>query len=246
MVYAIKPNIMRKIFVLFALLFLLHNVAKAQSFTMINDTIHITATPGIHNYFDSLVINASPATFSWSIIASDFPADWQTPSVSAFCDDNVCRNMNVLWPTPATNDTTFPYAAHDTGVLKLALDLTPSSTSGCYYVTARLHNISSYADSATETWGICYTATTGTAIVSYNDNITTYPNPANDELHVQYDANMQISTAEVYSLMGRRLKTTPCANGEAYIKINDIAPGLYFIRLSDAVGVSHIVRFVKK
>ena len=220
---------MKLLYTLSAALFTLFNCTSvsAQSFTEINDTIHISATPSLHNYYDSIVIGTSPVTFSWDIIYCNFPASWMDNA--AFCDNAFCRTLNTL-SSSGSIDTSESYNPSDTGALRLTLDLPVGAPSGCYYVTARLHNIAAYSDSATETWNVCSATTDVQVINTASISLTTSPNPT----HTTFTLNLKSTQNEeatiiITNMLGEKVKQlTATTNTDTQIQLDSPA-GIYFI-----------------
>ena len=81
------------------------------------------------------------------------------------------------------------------------------------------------------------------------DNVSIYPNPATDEVNVQYTNNVQqeIESVEVYDLCGRAVNTVIGANNDLHMRINisSLSSGLYFLRVTTDQGVV-TKRFVKR
>lgn len=214
---------------------LICNQSHAQSFTVLTDTIYITATPGAATYFDSIITGTSPVTYSWKVIDCDFPADWLSPAHSGFCDDVGCRYLSVLWPS-STLENTISYLPADTSVLDLALDLTTSSTLGCYYVTVKLHNIAIPTDSATETFIICFTGSLITPGLNEDAQLVIYPNPVNDELNLVFDKNMGAASIKIIDVFGREVINKTTVNTTNRINLNNIPKGFYYLQLFNASG----------
>ncbi len=237
---------MKKMFVLVTVMIcsVFGNRTYSQSFTMLTDTIYISAAPGFATYFDSIVTGIAPVTYTWKVIDCNFPADWQTPAASGFCDDNLCRYLPALWPTGAV-ETSLVYLPSDTGVLDLYLDLTSTTTPGCYYVTARLHNVAIPADSATETWIICYHPVATPAVIR-NAEIRLFPNPANDELNLVYDQNARITSLMVFDVLGKEEASQQAGSGTSLIDIHTLSKGVHYIRLFSSSGeVVAVRKFLK-
>ncbi len=237
---------MKKMILLVAVLLgsVLGNRTYSQSFTMLTDTIYISAAPGFASYFDSIVTGTAPVTYTWKVIDCNFPGDWRTATASGFCDNDLCLFMPSLWPTGAV-ETSAPYLASDTGVLDLTLDLTSTSTPGCYYVTVMLHNVLIPTDSAKETFIICYSTLAAPAAIN-NANISLYPNPANSELNLSYAPNAGITSLKVFDVMGTEEASQATGNSTSLVDIHTLSKGVHFIRLINQSGeVVAIRKFVK-
>ncbi len=219
---------------------------KAQSFTVLADTIFYAATPTAETIFDTVSTGSSAVPYSWKVIDCNFPADWLSPGASGFCDHDLCRTLYSLWPSGITCNTT-PYDTGSTWVLDLALDLGPASTTGCFYVTVRLNNTSIPTDVDTETWYVCYAgAALDVSGGKVKKEISLFPNPANDILNTLFDPNSGICKLEIIDVSGKLIHAQSCSNGNAKISILDIPQGVYFIRFVNSEGaVIAVRRFIK-
>ncbi len=74
--------------------------------------------------------------------------------------------------------------------------------------------------------------------------IRIYPNPVEEELHLSVRDGVRLSRAEIYNQTGQRLfvKEQP---GES-LRVDNLKPGVYFLRLRDNEGNEALIRFIKK
>ena len=77
--------------------------------------------------------------------------------------------------------------------------------------------------------------------ISYTDGIRIYPNPAETFFIIQSDSHLKNPVLEILDPCGRIVMTTQCINGQV-IFINDLAPGIYFIRLTNRITQLSIKR----
>jgi len=73
--------------------------------------------------------------------------------------------------------------------------------------------------------------------------ITLYPNPANDQLNIKYNAPLAGSVASVYDVSGRAILTQTLK--ENALNISNLTTGTYFLNLN-VEGKSITLRFIKK
>jgi Secretion system C-terminal sorting domain len=241
------PTIMKNLLILFSFVLMLCSPkgSDAQSFTMLTDTIYITATPAPILYFDSVVIGTSPVGFKWKVIDCNFPPDWLATPVSAFCDKDVCRYLAFLWPS-GFQTTTTSYPAGDTAVLDLALDLSTATSTGCFYVTVRLYNPAIVADSADETFIICFPSTLAAPAISPGNKVAVFPNPAGNELNVTYDKNAGVQIVKVFDILGKEIISQPCTDGHISLNMLGVSKGVYYVQLLNDKGTVVVSRkFVK-
>jgi hypothetical protein len=236
---------MRKIYVLLCgILFMANSVyVKAQSFTVQHDTVRYNYA-GINgqSVFD-LISNTTSADIklSWKVIATDFPADWL--GATGICDNNLCYNMSPgLWPSMSTMTSDWYHPAITTGDFHLLPALTvPSATppfdaaNGTHYVTVRLQNSTLSTDTAIIVF-IISKGTLGVPSVSKADDIMLYPNPANSEVNVVYDASHDVKNIAVYNIIGKMESVYKVNGTSANLNLEHISSGIYFVKLYDSAG----------
>ena len=77
--------------------------------------------------------------------------------------------------------------------------------------------------------------------VDENDgaNITVYPNPATDRIHIEgIETDSEIG---IYNMMGMRVKSL-ALQGEEDITVSDLAAGIYLIRINGCISVTFVKR----
>jgi Secretion system C-terminal sorting domain len=219
---------------------------RGQSFTVINDTIYYAATPSLERVFDTVSTGSSAVPYTWKVIDCNFPPDWLVTGVSGYCDQDLCWDLNTLWPSGVTENTT-PYASGSLAMLDLVLGLGPASTTGCYYVTVRLFNTTIPTDVDTETWYVCYAGSTlDVSAKTVKNEVSVFPNPAGELLNTTFDMHSGICKLEVCDLFGKVLLSQNCTNGNAKISLADIPHGVYFARFFNSEGAIVVTRrFIK-
>jgi hypothetical protein len=73
----------------------------------------------------------------------------------------------------------------------------------------------------------------------YSDNIKIYPNPANDEIVIEFAENIAFSSIIVFDILGRNMncKLTQISLNNFKIKTNDFESGIYFINIVDSGNI---------
>ena len=79
-------------------------------------------------------------------------------------------------------------------------------------------------------------------LVSEEDAIAVYPNPAKD---VVYLKGTDIQYVEVYNTLGMQILARNINDSES-IDIADFAKGMYFLRITDNKGNISIKKFIKE
>ena len=71
-----------------------------------------------------------------------------------------------------------------------------------------------------------------------------YPNPAQDQLHLQYSPDVQPKTIELYDLQGRLVRTQ--SKGLESVNVQGLAPGQYLMKVTLEDGKSYTDKVVKE
>ena len=79
--------------------------------------------------------------------------------------------------------------------------------------------------------------TPGTGINDNDNNVSIYPNPANNVINVNASSN--INTIEVFNMMGQRVAAFDANNTTANINVSALANGIYTMRITTENGVSN-------
>lgn len=226
----------------FCLLFLCISVCavRAQSFTALHDTMYISLTADTVSRDTIINTTSSAVNIRWQVVASDFPACWKENT--AICDMSHCYGMLELWPSPMLRNVTYPAGAEPFNCIT---DVSPCMP-GCYYLTARLHNVAIPTDTALITYIICKPVPAAVGMVKTSSEINVFPDPATATINVAYGTN-DIAKIEVYNLVGRLMGAYTCSKGNAAIDVNSLVPGVYMVRLVDAHGrVAATRKFTKQ
>ncbi len=209
--------------------------AFAQSFSVAHDTVWMTAGYGAKIFPDSVINNTSSnLSLQWKVVASNIPADWQSPN-SGFCDPSLCYEMAAVWPSGSVKTVIVnpgPQAYY------LAINFDLATSWGCYYIRVRMNNAAIVTDTAYETFMICRNHPAGVVQqLSSMDDVVLYPNPASDELNLVYHPQTGVKTIAIYDVIGKMkaiFKTTD--DNSANLNLASVGPGIYFVRLMNAEG----------
>lgn len=226
---------MRKIVYLLALPFLFAaNAASAQSFTMQKDTVSVAGSQyfDISNYIHNDTTIAIKV--SWRIIQENLPQSWKDNASFGLCDNIMCYTNSVLGGSTQTTDTIL---ADSQTIFKVQLDLGPSTvlptTSGPVYVTVELTQGSTID---TVTFVAYKWATNISKTQIAKDEITLYPNPAQNEVNVTFGKETGVKTIAIYNLVGKQMVAYRTNGTSAKLDIDKIPSGIYFVRLMDNSG----------
>jgi Secretion system C-terminal sorting domain len=221
--------------------------AQAQTFTVPHDTVYVpnfSTVPLAQPHDDLKNITGNNLTIRWHVVACDLPADWLLAAAFGICDDSTCKNNtgNVVWNSGTSSGSMFTAhyyanATHDSvGSFSLALDFTSATTVGCHYVTVNLSDfIGGYSKDIT--FKVCkLPAQIPSLAKTSGTDFSVYPNPANNELNVVFDAYNDVHNIAVYNFIGRVMNVYKVTGNSANLDIQGIPAGIYFIRLLNSFG----------
>lgn len=90
-------------------------------------------------------------------------------------------------------------------------------------------------------WSAILTATaTNSGIEDFlANNVTLFPNPANDVIHVECSLNnLQVEMLEVFDVYGKLIRTVGAGDTSRQINVSGLAAGLYFVRVTTDQGIA--------
>jgi|GEM_PF-2734225 len=105
-------------------------------------------------------------------------------------------------------------------------DVFTASVISCNYNTAAF----SYLTPQISPYNICPTTNT-IDVVSANDFLQIFPNPANDMLNIISSKN-RIEKVEIFSISGEKILEHIIKSNSITIPVNGISPGLYFMKIN--------------
>jgi hypothetical protein len=214
---------------------------KAQSFTFNKDTVTAPVSTSATVYNNITIPGSSPVTVKWHVIASDFPADWLTPTAFGICDGSQCRNNlgdTLLWNAATSSGPVYQctYPGGAIGTFDLTPDLTAATSTGCHYVSVLVNEAVPLGDSKVITFVICKSGLNVPGISGAENNMILYPNPASNEINVVYDVNAGVKNMAVYSIIGKVMSVYKVTGNSANLNIENIPSGVYFVRAFNSNG----------
>ena len=76
------------------------------------------------------------------------------------------------------------------------------------------------------------------------DQITVYPNPANNRLNINNKDNIKISSLSIFNTLGQLILTIPNAKKTTTIDVSSLKSGNYFLRINSEKGIYN-TKFIK-
>ncbi|MCK9338363.1 MAG: choice-of-anchor J domain-containing protein, partial [Bacteroidales bacterium] len=102
-------------------------------------------------------------------------------------------------------------------------------------------------DSITDWSAVQSFTTTTVGIAEYEGlNVSLYPNPANSEINVQLSASLHNGQIAIYDVYGKLLKQVAVEGNLTTINIQNMASGVYFVRILDGNNILQTMKVVKK
>ena len=82
-------------------------------------------------------------------------------------------------------------------------------------------------------------------IIGQSDNLSLYPNPANDAITVSIPTNTKYDFISIFNIQGELIQQQPLLNSTSEINISNLTSGMYVIKATNPE--TYIVkRFVKE
>lgn len=218
---------------------------SAQSFTVEHDTVRasINNTATIYNNITNTSVSTGPGlTVKWKVKNTDFPADWLAATAFGICDNNACVNNTgdtALWNAAKSTGTTYtslPYVYNVAGTFDLNLNFT-MVTLGTHWVTITITDPTALpAYNKDVTFIVTKMPTSIPSMSSQEDKVMLYPNPANNDLNLVFDANADVKNIAVYNVIGKIMNVYKVTGNSANLNIENIPSGIYFVKLYNASG----------
>jgi Secretion system C-terminal sorting domain len=241
---------MKHLYIYFVLscLFIKLSSSTAQTFSVPHDTVYATVRGASIIHDDITNTTATQFKLRWHVLATDFPADWLTPTAFGICDNLTClanSGDTLLWRTAtSTSGSNFLsdfYMPSVPGLFDLNLDLSAATTLGSHWVTIAITDPGSfYTKNITFVinklpLGIKELQNTGA-------ELTIYPNPARNDLNVVYDDLEDVKSIVLYNIIGKAVKVYRVNTTSANLNLENVPSGIYFLRLFDSKGSLLVTR----
>lgn len=208
---------------------------EAQSFTMQHDTITTTAY-GYVDIYNYLTNNTSDTLrVKWKVIYENLPQSWEDYAAFGICDNVTCYDKAVLTGGTLTTDT---IGAGKNMSFKMQIDVssssvTPTSAGNPMYVS---YELSEGTTIDTVTFAIYKWGTNIAKVNNSKDDISLYPNPAQNEVNVTFNRELGVKNVAIYNLVGKQISVYRVNGTSAKLDIERIPAGIYFLRLVDSNG----------
>jgi hypothetical protein len=212
-------------------------MAKSQTatFTVVADTVPATINGG-GGITDNITNTGAPGglILKWHVIASDFPADWRSGGAFGICDNNTCypnAGDTALW-NGASGPAHFsvPYDYNQSRLFDLSLNYSTVAL-GTHYVTIAITDTAGAGYTKNITFIVTKAPTRVPVTGNSEEKTLLYPNPANNEVNVVYDANADVKNIAVYNVIGKVMTVYKVTGNSANLNIENIPSGIYFVRL---------------
>lgn len=222
-------------------------IIKAQSFTTTADTVWGTITGTEVKYNNIVLPSSTPVTIKWNVAATDFPADWLAPTAFGICDGNTCRyntQDTLLWRTASSTPGDVFTCNYPGAGGSMVFDYSPNfgtgsgvTSNGTHYLSVFLSDGVPLGTTKIITFVISRGTTSTPTIKSGGEgNVMLYPNPANGEVNVVFDANADVKSVAIYNIIGKMMNVYKVAGNSANLNIENVPSGIYFLKLYNSKG----------
>ncbi|MGB0390079.1 MAG: T9SS type A sorting domain-containing protein [Salibacteraceae bacterium] len=218
---------MKKLLLLSAVFIMSLGATAQLSFDQ--DTASLTMEANVSHKAEILVSNTGnhKVKIRWSLISSTLNDDWGLQ----FCECNNCYT-NDFGPLPTS------------GACADSMDIGESLK---WYLTVNPYNepmekgewiikVTNVTDNISDT--LYYYAKNPLSVnnISANANVTSFPNPANDELVINYElTNVSKPQLTIYSIVGEEIATYQLNNIGGVLRLNtqELKNGMYFYSIKE-------------
>jgi hypothetical protein len=207
--------------------------AQTPTFVTEHDTVNATFGGNAIEVHNNITALAGNVTVVWREVGNNFPSGWTCSSCLQVCDNKTCYTNGLDAITNGSSKTSLPYST-TMGLFKGLFDFT-GGPSGTHYITFNLRDsASSYNKDIT--FVINKWPTSASSVTKNGDDVTLYPNPANDEVNVLFDGDLGVKNIAVYNVIGKSMVVYRVAGNSAKMDISKLPSGVYFLRMSDIRG----------
>jgi hypothetical protein len=231
---------MKKITLLFAMIMIVLTSARvqAQSFRMDKgDTSKMNwVFPGGDMQIFNKIINKTSAYIKvqWHVVDYHMDPGWDCGGI---CDNITCYTWDDNLKNGVTKnvtDTITPNGPIFDNHVILNGNSAAGNTKG--WIRIRYKDIVSM--DSTEATFVGYKMGSGVSIVRYDDNVTIFPNPAQNYIDVLYTSSADVKTISIYNIIGKLVSVyRVSSNTSAHCEFNnDMPSGIYLVRLADSKG----------
>jgi hypothetical protein len=229
---------MKKTLLLSALTGLLSlSAATAQTFEAQQGDTSIAAYSGGSNlsvYNRIRSTSTTPVKLDWRMTFDGIPPSW---TLTGVCDNIACRSAsdsrNSTWKQ--SDDYGNNYNLNDFHIAYENMTAVPNNTSAVAQITFR--DAANHSSQKTLTF-IATKGTTGVVNVTRTDDeVVLYPNPAREAINVLFNEAAGVKNIALYNLIGKPVMVYRVQhNNSAKLDLNNVASGVYFMRLMNAQG----------
>jgi len=174
--------------------------------------------------FDLANIGNSTEKIWWKLVKFNMNSTWETQ----VCDNNNCYKKNAdICPTNKPNN----FNAGETR--NWSIHVYPNGSADTCSVLLYIYSDSGFNNKVDSLY-LTYTIspTSPTKNITFNRDITIYPNPTSD--YFQFSGKSNVGKVEVYSMIGKKIKIYEKSQNNYSIK--DLRNGIYLVRAYDSKG----------
>lgn len=195
--------------------------AMAQTYTISNKVNYLNCSAG-DNYIESIVTITNTGNadtqFTWVRLDQNLLSGWGVQ----LCDPITCFD-----PVPASNS--FTLKKGKSGLLSFKITPNGKVGTGKINIGLSLNGASGPFDTITfnvNSWA------NGVSSSAKLPDLSVYPNPAQNEITINYDSkfNYQI---DIVNIIGNRVRSYNNVDGPVKLDISDLPDGVYIVKIFD-------------
>lgn len=177
----------------------------------------------------------SAIKLQWQVINFHMDPKWECGGI---CDNIMCYTATDDLKNGITKKTTDNIASKSfIDDMHVIFNGDEAAVNTKAYATIKFTDVFSF-DTAVATF-IAYKNTTGMVnVVRAEDNVTLFPNPAQNYIDVLYSSSADVRTISIYNIIGKLMNVyRVSSNTSAHCEFNaDMPAGIYLMRIADSKG----------
>lgn len=225
--------------IVFITLFCFQN-SQAQLFTTDKDSSKgywVSSAFPVEVHVKAINTYSAPITVKWKMTSNHFDAGW---SLDGACDNVECKTSTTPGLLDGTgNFSTLPIAVGDNCDFKLGFNESGAALNTKAYAVLELSSTVGATTTTKNAVFIAYKNATGITTATIQENeISIFPNPAQNYIDVLYSPFSDVNTIAIYNIIGKVVSVYKVTDkSSARCEFNaDMPSGIYLVRIADSKG----------
>ena len=223
-------------------------IVDTVSNTIVNGT-EITVTgdatdTDIYKYFKVTYSGFGTVTLNLRRIELNVQSGTKNTACWGLCPTALDAGVNPVWDYGASSIPPVDIISSDT-VDNLQVHHQPEGLNGCSLYRYTLYDVNNPSDTVYvdvrylhNTSGICNLSIEDDVLSQIN-KIKVYPNPATNNVKVEIDNNVNISSLVIVDMLGKTVKVVNVSNqnGISNVDVSNLNEGFYFVKVMDGSNI---------